>query len=674
MKKMGKLFLLLLGVMVSLPIKGYAANESITEQRKAVVDAATAYLNQQHQVQYDSYRKNLYATPEDATSRHIVYTVCSGLTFQAYYQALGIEIPDTTEELLLFAKHNYKDSKYGSYVLAYYDSDNNTTDVTNVYSESGLGTSDKSNYENLLKEWIAFLEPGDLVVYTGHVMFVESVDKTAGTVSLIEASKGSRYDFANHKDVYEYTNESPTLVKSNLLNRLKTRYNLKDIEELAVIRPINADGTKYLSQNGSVSEPDKMTYTEKSYNGVTAAAKSRNKYPNIEIEKIVEIKSDPNQQVSATVGDEMTYKLTIKNNSSSDYSKFNVVEYIDTNVKVIDKGNGTLSGNELKWNDIELKKGETITITYKVEVKKEKSLFGKIIVSEGKVDNIATSRIETYVGNKFTAAEKSKIGASYDKLKTSSSYERDFINDIYKDAFGLDLGLSNKVSNLDIIGYDKNIDYGGKDKLVVKRTAVKNVPVAKYIYNNFYGLSLASKDNAENSFVRAILAWNVYPTYEMNDRAKDLTKDMLDDGDIILLYTNLSEPDGANQTLGNTYENRAYIYLNNKLVRKLSDGTLKEITGDNLDVFLKDIVGDNYIVLRPSVEYGEGISQFDVEVPGKEDPSDVPENKPSETPKDQPVEKNPVTGLLSERVYVILGVGIALGTVTYVLNKKKKYM
>ena len=108
MKKMGKLFLLLLGVMVSLPIKGYAANESITEQRKAVVDAATAYLNQQHQVQYDSYRKNLYATPEDATSRHIVYTVCSGLTFQAYYQALGIEIPDTTEELLLFAKHNYK--------------------------------------------------------------------------------------------------------------------------------------------------------------------------------------------------------------------------------------------------------------------------------------------------------------------------------------------------------------------------------------------------------------------------------------------------------------------------------------------------------------------------------------------------------------------------------------
>ena len=64
------------------------------------------YYKQKHQVQYDSYRKNLYSTPEDATSQHIVYTVCSGFTFQTYYQTLGINL-DLTSELSIITGTNF---------------------------------------------------------------------------------------------------------------------------------------------------------------------------------------------------------------------------------------------------------------------------------------------------------------------------------------------------------------------------------------------------------------------------------------------------------------------------------------------------------------------------------------------------------------------------------------
>ena len=102
-------------VLFLIPSGVGAAN--ISEQREALIETANTYYKQKHQVQYDSYRKNLYSTPEDATSQHIVYTVCSGFTFQTYYQTLGIVIPDTTEELMLYAKHNVNSSEYGDYVL-----------------------------------------------------------------------------------------------------------------------------------------------------------------------------------------------------------------------------------------------------------------------------------------------------------------------------------------------------------------------------------------------------------------------------------------------------------------------------------------------------------------------------------------------------------------------------
>ncbi len=113
---MKKVLLILILTIMVFPNNVFAS--TIEEQQKAVLATAQAYYNQKSQLQYDSYRKNLYSTPEDATSKHAVYTVCSGFTFMTYYQALGIKLPDSTEELLDYAE-KYKNTEN---VIFYYDS------------------------------------------------------------------------------------------------------------------------------------------------------------------------------------------------------------------------------------------------------------------------------------------------------------------------------------------------------------------------------------------------------------------------------------------------------------------------------------------------------------------------------------------------------------------------
>ena len=161
----------------------------VAKQREALIATADAYYNQGKQLQYDSFRKNLYATPEDATSQHPVYTVCSGVIFQSYYQTFGIKLPDETATLLDYAEKN-KDNK--SVVLRYYGS------TSEIYNDDVIGTKGNPNYENLFNEWINILQPGDIFVFTGHAMLIHSIDKKNGDVNILDACEGDKYDYGNY--------------------------------------------------------------------------------------------------------------------------------------------------------------------------------------------------------------------------------------------------------------------------------------------------------------------------------------------------------------------------------------------------------------------------------------------------------------------------------------------
>ena len=108
--------------------KTYSIETTIEEQRNAILATANAYYNKGEYIQYDSFRVQHYFSPEQATKQHTVFTVCNQFVFQVYNQALGMEIPDTTETTMEYAK-KYKDNK--ELILYYFDIFN--TNLQNIF-------------------------------------------------------------------------------------------------------------------------------------------------------------------------------------------------------------------------------------------------------------------------------------------------------------------------------------------------------------------------------------------------------------------------------------------------------------------------------------------------------------------------------------------------------------
>ena len=163
------------------------------------------------------------------------------------------------------------------------------------------------------------------------------------------------------------------------------------------------------------------------------------------------------------------------------------------------------------------------------------------------------------------------------------------------------------LKNKEVTGTDANgnpiILYTGK---TAKYTQVSNTSsiMTKYLYSNFYGLSLTSNKNDlvdDGVKVKDSLAWNFLPTSELKDRARFIKPKMLETGDIILV-----------QSKNNPDSDAAYIYIDDSLWRyKYTENdnnvtmTIEKIkdtsTNKELTKFLNDLMGKNYIIFRPYV-------------------------------------------------------------------------
>jgi len=578
---MRKLMLIFSCCIVFLFNIAEAVPATVEEQRRAVIETARAYNRQGVQIQYDSFRKNYYASPEDATSQHYNYTVCSCFVFQVYYQALGIELPRTTAEMLDYAEVN---KTHRENILFYYGTSNE------IYNENVLGTDDNPNYLKFSEELLEVVQPGDiLVIYrasdSGHAMMVESVDKTKKEVRIIESS-GDRYYYETQIEKYDKTGSirNPKTLNDKLKEFYDNRNKNSKLTRMCIIRIIT-DGENYIDENNNIN----------TYNGLTESAKARLKYPSIDIEKTIKISNkfeESKSHMLADLGDFLTYTIIVTNNSETDYDEFEIIENVDASLMIEDKGDARKTGNKLTWNIHGLDSKSTIEKNYTVRIPDESNLLGNIIISNGKVAGINNSRVETLIGNKLCIEDKNKLLSAFNNLKDNDMVEREFINQIYINALNLDIKLAG-VSNLDIMNFNTQIEWGGEDELAVRHTELNEIELKKYIYNNFYGFRIGSQNKKQN-IVRASLQWNHYARKELNDRARTITKNMLDDGDIILLYTEIDE---QNKKL----EDKSYIYLKDELWRKTAASTFERLSGDDLTAFLRNIIGNNYVILKPSL-------------------------------------------------------------------------
>lgn len=559
-----------------------------------------------------------------------------------------ISIPYLSNNFIEYAKKYYKTTNNhysekldneadGKYILKYYDS---YTEVKNKFT----------NVEQVIKDWSNFLEPGDVIIVNyefidmGHTIMVVDVDKTNQKATIIE-NNGKVYDINNYVDSYE---KNGSIAKHDLYKFFKEHYinsenNALLFKQLAIVRYIT-DDNKYLSTGGNELNL-----------GMSTASITRLKYPKMNITKSSLVTNKDGNKIGSMnvfLGDTITYTISIENNSNKDYDDLVVYEYPDSVVSVLDNLNN-YNNNELSWKIKKIKAGETYTIKYKVMLPDDKTLNGKIIHSTGKVENITNTNIYHYVGKSLSSDDKAKLYEVY-KSNTNLS-DLDYINNIYKQ-IGYDINLNN-IDIADIIEYKED------NSLLVKNTKIKDSKATNMIFGNYYGLEIASNSDATKQKINAWISWRnrqddmtaqIVNTKEVMvnyaNRAKTINKNILEVGDIIILKS------GDVQ--------KSYIYINDSLLIRKNQNVIETYKDEDLNVFLRDIVGKNYVLLRPALSELKKVDEIDDD---KKDDVIIDDNKKDDTIIDDNKNtedniENPRTGVSISivAISVLLVGGIAL--------------
>ena len=411
---------------------------------------------------------------------------------------------------------------------------------------------------------------------------VYDVDKINHKVTIIE-NNGKVYDMDSYVDSYE---KNGSIAKHDLYDFFKNLYidsksgNLI-IKQLAIVRYIT-DDNKYLSTAGNELNL-----------GMNTASVTRINYPKMNITKSSSVANKDGNKIGSmnvNLGDTITYTITIKNNSNVDYNNLTIEEHPDSVVTVKDNLNN-YSNNKLSWKIAKIKAGQSYTIKYSVLVPNSSSLNGKVIHSTGKVGNIENTNIYHYVGKSLSKSDKTKLYEIYQSASNLSDLE--YINYIYKQ-IGYDINLN----NMDIKDI---IEYKNDSSLLVKNTKIKESNASKMIFGNFYGLAIGANTDVNEQKIHAWLAWRnrkddmtvqtentkeVMANYA--NRAKTINKSILEVGDIIIV-----KKDGVQNS---------YIYIKDSLlVRKNQSGFFENYSNESLNVFLRNLVGKNYVILRPAL-------------------------------------------------------------------------
>lgn len=541
---------------------------NITDKQRAIQESAYAYYMHTANIHYNDPRRTYYTSPENFTSQNVGFFVCSGFTFAVYYDALNINLPLVTPNLL---------------AAAYVEQNGVSTEEDGYFHDSVLDLNT--------------LEIGDLLIYaprntdgsfaSGHVGLVYDFiyDANGNRIdAYVMNSRGDSSDLSGSIKIDRYykLNDDDLYFQSKMEKTSLTR---------AILRPLN-----------------------NIENDISLSASSRIEYPKIYVQKTVDVGN--NSTVSKN--DTLIYTLIVKNNSSIDYHNMAIVEELSPYV-ILDENNpentidiATIDDNQrtLTWNVSGIKAGEELLLKYAVKVNTSDNV---LIESNGKVDNIPSSTIKNEVG--FNLHDISFENA-YEIFKNNYT-GKELINEIYNDTLGIDLHLD----DLKVAAF--------RAKSTINSCWNKDYYKIQSASNNglviFNSLRLAAASggtripgelvsiNDSNSLANAVLGGYYNAIFKFTDcrvRLKNFEGRLNTDYDIdkennfyslpiyryiddnnfqngdILLYVNHSDEEAGEYAL---------IYINGKFY---SDNTV--IEDDNYQsLFDKEV----YVILRPSLMF-----------------------------------------------------------------------
>ena len=317
-----------------IPISQSYRNISDISLLDAYLELAFAYYYQGTQLQYDqgsSYQRKIRdMKPEDATELYQKYLDCSTYVSNAFYNAFGdivIQNEDinsiTTKVLIDYAKNNKNKSNE---VVLYQD------------NLSSLSTTEK---QNALKKFKENLQPGDLYVYrhtndtAGHVMLYVGND-------YFIHSTGASYNYSTLVDKVE----NYTSVQGEIKPEGSVRY------QTASSTVYKESSTRYLFYVDKVGSDSNDRYAilrplNRSDLKLTPTTIARCMMSGIEIEKSAD------KYTSVAVGDELTYTISIRNNSDKTIKNVSIKDEIPNNTSFVSMSRTdyfNILGNEMIWN------------------------------------------------------------------------------------------------------------------------------------------------------------------------------------------------------------------------------------------------------------------------------------------------------------------------------------
>ena len=627
------------------------SNITCTDEQKAIQEVAKAYYNKGTKAQYCSYRKSFLYPPEEATSQHTIYSVCSDFTYSVYYQAFGIQIPDVTSKIIAYGKKFYdiNDIKTND-IIEYWEKSTNT-DGNLVYSDNNGNikdidlstTSGREKYANtLLTEYN--LQIGDILCYhtgtAGHALLVYDIiyNSDGNPIDALIRESTSKYETKTTKitkglsyasilnentGVTEGTFQERYLFNTYTRSSTSTRnsfiYDLRNMSYCTILRPLLKDENgnytgQYYDSDFSNDSNANTGYictgrTLKNYE-ISDTTLNRIAYSSIDIEKTVDVFNN----TVVNLGDTLEYTIKISNDSNEPYKSFDVLENISEYVDIVNSANGIINNNVINWTIPNLEAGKSIEIKYSVKVKNDITSLEKEIISTGTVAGIPSSTVKNIISNNLNNSEKLTISNQIQSAINSGMYTgQELISKIYSESLGVTLNLEN-LNITDLIITRNGMQYypdGHANKPTVYLN--KENKFSSWVLNNYYGALYTNSSNTvcikywENSSSkingRSERADTIYENnfetgdiliYKNTQTANDSVTYQTEDGTYYLIY--ISEEDKI--TIN---ENEIYGFIGID-----ENGNIKNISTDFTS--LQTILGkDYYVIVRPSIVMPQSI-------------------------------------------------------------------
>ena len=376
-----------------------------------VTAVADAYLQQGSQIQYDQTqsRRNINASPEEASAANTLYLDCSSYVNAVYFEAFGVNaLPYTLQE-----------KRPSTAAFTTYAQENAGVAVDAIgYWENGDYTT-SAQISAVLKEVREQLQVGDLLVYRHG-----ETDATAGHVyiymgnGLFNHCTGSSFAYA----------DDPSQSHDKATSAEKTIGAVQSISAEEIFT--NTTGTRYLFKVTDADSVYNFSLLRPMARGLTPTeeSKKRMKAKAVDMEKSV-------SKVSAAVGETLRYTVTLTNYGDAT-RQISLEETLGGNVTYLSGTAGiTCANGKLNWRGT-IPADTTLTVFYDLRID-----GGALVVSNTAVNGVELDQLTTTVSG-CTDAQLASVAAlakQYAAQGKTFAEPLSMAKALYREALGIEI-------------------------------------------------------------------------------------------------------------------------------------------------------------------------------------------------------------------------------------------